>query len=180
MNVYLLRADSNRYRGLIMTVGDLYEFVHRFDGKPMRHPWSDAQVEWDPERLSFKKGDFPSLIPNVPVFTSRAATALEDLLVPNGELLPVTIGGEGYFLYNATRVVDALDELNSEIIRFPGKSKVLNIESHSFLEERVAGLAIFKIPQVVIMDVFVTDVFVERVRAAKLKGFDFPLVWSSS
>ena len=35
---------------------------------------------------------------------------LEEFLKPNGELLPISCDGEKYFLFNATRVVDALDE----------------------------------------------------------------------
>lgn len=177
MKVYVLGADSDRYESLIMPGGGLYEFAGRFNGSPMKNSVSDAKIKKDPRRLP--KGDFPSLIPNVPVFSRRAVEALRDLLEGHGEILPVMISGDEYFLLNVTRVVDALDESNSEVIRFEGSSKVLNIRSHSFYEEKLFGIMIFKIPQVITMDVFVTDAFVERVRSAGLKGFWFPLVWSS-
>jgi hypothetical protein len=90
------------------------------------------------------------------------------------------IAGEEYFLFNVTRVIDALDESKSDIVRFQGKSKILDIESHYFCEEKLARTAIFKIPQIVTMDVFVTDLFVERVQTEGLKGFRFPLVWHST
>jgi len=177
MKVYMLRADSDHYESVLMPGGDLYEFAGRFNGRPMKKLGNDPKIKKDPRRLP--KGDFPSLIPNVPVFSRRAVEALRDLLEGHGEILPVMISDDEYFLLNVTRVVDALDESNSEVIRFEGSSKVLNIRSHSFYEEKLFGIMIFKIPQVITMDVFVTDVFVERVRSAGLKGFWFPFVWSS-
>ncbi len=177
MKVYLLRADSDHYESLIMPGGDLYECARCFNGKPMKKLSTDLRIKKDPRRLP--KGDFPSLIPNVPVFSPRAVETLRDLLEGNGEILPVMSSGDRYFLFNVTRVIDALDEPNSEVIRFEGCSKVLNIRSHSFYEEKLFGMVVFKIPQVVTMDVFVADPFVERVHSAGLKGFWFPLVWSN-
>lgn len=45
--------------------------------------------------------------------------------------------------------------------------------------EYLTGMSIIKIPQTSSSAVFVTDKFVKRVRSARLKGFWFPLVWSS-
>jgi hypothetical protein len=177
MKVYELGADSDHYESLLMTVGDLFEFARRFNGKPMRRPWSDVKIGKDPRCMP--KGDFPSLIPGVPVFSLRAVTELRNLLVGNGEILPVKIVGEEYFLFNVTRVVDALDEDSSEIIRFKGTSRVLNIREYGFHTRKLSGLAIFKIPQLVDDCIFVSDIFVERVQSAGLKGFWFPVVWSS-
>jgi hypothetical protein len=160
-----------------MKVGDLFEFARRFNGKPFKGTWKDVEIGLDPRRLP--KGDTPSLIPGVPIFNRRAMDALRDVLEHNGELLPVIIVGEEYFLFNVTTVVDALDASNSEVIRFNGSTKVLNIRSYSFFSEKLSGRSIFKIPQTPTGDVFVTDAFVKRVNSAALKGFWFPLVWSS-
>ncbi len=180
MNVYLLRAAANKNRGLIMTAGNLFEFIRRFNGVPMKRSWTDITVGWDPDMRRLPKGDFPSLATNVPVFSRKAATTLADLLEGNGEMLSTTIAGEEYFLFNVTRVIDALDESKSDIVRFEGKSKIMDIETHSFLAEKLEQTVIFKIPQIPTMDVFVTDPFVERVQSAGLKGFRFPLVWTSA
>lgn len=177
MKVYMLLADSDHYESLLMPGGDLYEFARRFNGKPMKRLGGDPKIKKYRGRLP--KGDFPSLIPGVPVFSPRAVEALRDLLEETGEIFPVTISSEEYFVFNVTKIVDALDEPNSEVIRFKGSSKVLNIRSHSFYTEKLFGIVIFKIPQVITMDVFVTDTFVERVHSAGLEGFWFPAVWSS-
>ena len=106
----------------------------------------------------------------------RRAAALADLLIPNGELLPIYCGGEKLFLYNVTRVIDALDELNSEIDEYEGV--LTAIDEYCFFPERLANEVVFKIPQDVTGDTYVTDIFLERVRKAGLRGFDFPIVWS--
>lgn len=178
MKVYELRADSNRYQGLIMPSGDLNAFTRRFHGMPFKNSWTDMKIEVDPDMASFRKGDFPSLISNIPIFSPRAVFALKDLLEPNGELLPVTCAGDEYYLYNTTRVVDALDESNSGMSRF-ADGRVFYIDHHAFFPERLQGLTIFKIPQLVQMHVFATNVFAERAESAGLKGFWFLPVWSS-
>lgn len=179
MHVYMLRAHSDHFQCFIMPDGDLFEFAGRFNGRSMKRTRIKAKITVDPSSRSTPKGDYPSLIPGVPVFSRRAVTSLSDLLEGNGQVLPVQIGHEEYFLFNATRVVDALDESQSKIIRFPESSEVLNIRSHFFFKDKIVGLTIFKIPQVITKDVFVTDVFVERVHSAGLKGFWFPVLWSS-
>lgn len=176
MRVYTLRADSDRYRSFIMPNGDLYEFAGRFEGTPVKCP-PKGRIEVDPDSYSLPRGDFPSLLPSIPIFSLRAISALGDLLKGNGEVLAIKCDGEEYFLFNVTRVVDALDESNSEIVRFKGTSRVLNIRNYVFFKEKLPGLAIFKIPQD--SAVFVTDKFTDRVRSARLKGFWFPLAWSS-
>jgi hypothetical protein len=179
LNVYMLRADSDHFKCLIMPNDDLFDFARRFNGKPMNCKTFYEIICVDPDSYSSPKGDFPSLIPGVPVFSRRAVVELRDLLDGNGELLSTFIGPEEYFLFNVTRVIDALDVSRSDVIRFENSSKVLDIDSHVFYRGRIGGIPIFKIPQVLTMDVFVTDRFVDRVHTAGLKGFWFPLVWSS-
>ena len=178
MNVYYLRTDANKYRGVIITQGDWRPFCDLFDGTPVSGPWTDVTIGWDPDMRRKPKGDFPSLLTHIPVFTSKAADVLSDLLEGSGELLPIMVDGEEYFLYNVTRVIDALDESRSEIIRFDD-FEIMDIDVHCFFPEKIGDAAVFKIPQMVTSDVFVTDVFVDRVKSARLKGFKFPLLWSS-
>lgn len=177
MKVYMLRANSDRYQSLLMTVGNLAEFANRFNGRPMKRSCKDVEIVFDPRRVP--RGDFPSLTPSAPIFSQRAVSTLRDVLEDYGELLPIIAGGEEYFLFNATRIVDALDESNSEIIRFEGTTRVMYIDTYVFFKKKISGLLMFKIPQMIDDSPFVTDAFVKRVRSARLKGFWFPLVWSS-
>jgi len=178
MEVYTLRADVNKYRGIYyINADDIVEFNRRFDGTPMKETWTGKeQFAYIPDRL--RKGDTPGLSTHIPVFGLKAVATLEDFLRPNGELLPMTCDGERLFLFNVTRVVDALDEDNCELERF-SSGRIMDVESFSFFQRKLSGIIVFKIPQLILMDVFVTEPFVERVKTAKLKGFKFRLVWSS-
>ncbi len=143
----------------------------------MKKPWTDVKFGWDPDMLSKLKGDYPSLIPGVPVFSRAAVAVLRDLLEGVGEILPVKIAGEEYFIYNLTRIIDALDESHSVLSRFDD-GRVFYIDEHFFFGDKLEDAPLFKIPQMPDSSIFVTDVFVKRVKKAKLKGFWFPLLWS--
>jgi hypothetical protein len=99
-------------------------------------------------------------------------------LEPNGELLPIICDGEKYFVFNVTNVLDALDEDNCELKLFDD-GDIMDILRFSFLPEKIGRTTVFKVPQCILTDVFVTEPFVERVQAVKLNGFKFRLVWSS-
>jgi len=178
MKVYILDADVNRYRGLYYAnEDDIVEFNRRFDGTPIKKTWTgNEKFAFIPERLP--NGDTPGLSSHIPVFNLRAVKALADVLEPNGELLPITCDGERYFLFNITRMVDALDEPHCELKRLDD-GRIMTIDRHSFIEERLSGVVVFKLPQRPLGWPYVTDSFVRRVRAAKLKGFEFRLVWCS-
>jgi len=178
MKVYTLRADVGKYRGLYYkNADDVVDFNRRFDGNPMKKNWrGQEKFAFIPRRLP--KGDTPGLSTHIPVFNSKAVKVLADLLQSNGEFLPITCDGKDFFVFNVTRVIDALDEANCELKLF-SDGGIMDIVRYAFFYEKLAGVNIFKIPQAVLMDVFVTDPFVDRVKGAGLKGFEFRLVWSS-
>jgi hypothetical protein len=177
MNVYILDADVNDYRGLVYEDEDIVEFNRRFDGRSLKEGWTGK------ERFGFvcprlPKGDTPGLSSHIPVFNPKAVKALADFVEPSGELLPVTCGGERFFLFNVTRLVDALDETNSDLKRF-SDGRIMMIDRHVFQPEKLRSVVVFKLPQKPLSCAYVTDPFVQRVNDAGLKGFKFPLVWSS-
>ncbi|MBI5569331.1 MAG: hypothetical protein HY914_05235 [Desulfomonile tiedjei] len=178
MNVYILDADVNKYRGIHYTnEDDVVEFMRGFNGTPMKDRWTAQETfQFDHGRLV--KGDTPGLATHVPVFSLKATKVLADFLDLGGELLPITCAAERYFVFNVTRVIDALDEGNCELELFDD-GDIMDILRFAFFLERLEGTSVFKVPQCILTDVFVTDPFVERVQTAKLKGFKFRLVWSS-
>ena len=72
-------------------------------------------------------------------------------------------------------MIDALDESNSEVIRFDDCARLMRVDRYAFLSDKLKGSVIFKIPQFPTERVFVTNHFVERVKATLLKGFWFPV-----
>jgi len=178
MNVYILDADVNKYRQIFYQGSeDIVDFNRRFDGTPMMKRWT-GKTKFTFARTRLPKGDTPGLSTHIPVLSPGAVMALGELLENNGELLPISCDGEEYFLYNVTRLIDALDETNCELERF-ADGTILDIDRYSFFKEALIGVVLFKVPQNALGDVYVTDSFVARVKAAKLKGFEFRLVWSS-
>jgi hypothetical protein len=179
MKIYTVCADVNKYCGLYYRgPGDLLEFDRRFNGTPMKDRWTgNHKFEFRSKPSPSLRGDFPGLSTHIPIFNLKAVKALADLLKGNGELLPMTCEGEDHFLFNVTRVVDALDEAHCQIKRFDS-GKIMYIIRYSFLRDRLVGETVFKIPQIPLMDVFVTEDFVKRVKTSKLKGFEFRRLWS--
>jgi hypothetical protein len=178
LNVYTLRADVNNYRGIYyVNSDDVVEFNRRFDGRSLKKLWTGREeFKFVPETLP--RTDFPGLSTHIPVFSYKAVEALSDLLGDNGELFPITCDGEEYLLFNVTRIVDALDEANSDIERF-SDGHIMDVNRYAFYPQRLFKANVFKIPQAVLMDVFVTDRFADKVKTAGLRGFEFRLAWSS-
>jgi hypothetical protein len=178
VNVYKLDTDVENYESIyIHPSGQLYDVTNQFNGDSLKLSLESMTFKFYQEGLP--KGDFPSLIPNIPVFSRKAVDSLKDMLVLNGELLRINCDNQEFFLFNVTRVIDALDESKSAIERFKSSGRIMDIDRHAFIPEKIKEETVFKIPQMVTMDVFVTDWFVHRVKFSRLKGFKFPLVWSS-
>jgi Immunity protein family (Imm11) len=178
MNVYILDADVNKYRGIhYINEEDVVAFNRRFDGRSIKRKWSGREkFAFVPRRMP--KGDTPGLSSHIPVFSSKALTILGDFLKASGEVLQISCDAEKYFLFNVTRLVDALDEAKCELQLF-NDGGIMDIVRYSFLKEKLIDVVIFKLPQDPLGWVYTTDPFVDRVQAAGLKGFKFRLVWSS-
>lgn len=146
-----------------------------FDGSPVGERWSPVRLRWTGP---LPHGDVTSFRPGAHVFSPRALAALGPLLEGRGELLPVEVEGEepGWAVLNVTRVVDALDEGNSEILRFDDGG-VMEVNRFEFHRERLAGETVFKIPQLRRNTTLVTDRFAAAVEKAGLEGFDLLNVW---
>lgn len=178
MRIYELRPDVESYRWLSLADESQFDVLSDLNDKPAGAAWRPLAIEWIEDELNNGKpeSDFPTL-GTTPVFSHRAVNSLLDLLVENGELLPLELNGTTFFAYNVTRRVDALDEKRSEIVRF-GSGRVMRVSRYEFYPEKVRGLSIFKLKQLR-PDVFVTDVFVKRVLDAGLAGFEFSEIWSA-
>lgn len=115
----------------------------------------------------------------VPAFSAEAAEALADLLLPNGELLPVTVGGRAFYCYNTTTVADVLDAARSEIAWIVEPQIAFKIHRHEFRPERLDGLVIFRIIERT-TSVFVTGEFVRRSVEEELAAASFVRVWQAA
>jgi hypothetical protein len=121
--------------------------------------------------------DSPWLGSRALVFRSRALGPIHRLLEAHGELLPLDCEGADVVLYNATRVVDALDEAASAISRFDD-GKIMMVRRHVFRRDLLRGIDIFKIPSLRVSPTFVNRVFVDAWEASGATGLRFKQVWA--
>lgn len=178
MNIFILRADGDRYQNLIFTLKKDLAIVKQFGNTNLLSSWSEPAVEvfrGDKLHRNLPPSDFPSLT-GVPVFSARAVNALQRLLRQNGEILPLSCSEGEYYAFNLTTSIDALDESNSKVERFRSDGSIMQINEFVFLSERFGGAAIFKIPQSK-AKIFVTDRFRKMVMDNGLLGFEFVNVW---
>ena len=177
MKVFRLDPDYDRFHNFALVDETKATIYDRFDGTPMTAEWKVLDVmavDTDDELAVL--GDH-AVLGTVPVLSERAVIALTDVLQANGELLPVLHGKARYFAFNVTTVVNALDPSHAKVKRF-SSGRVMAVDEFAFIPERLHRLTIFKIPELRRGFVFVTDAFVDRVRAAQLQGFEFQEIWS--
>jgi hypothetical protein len=125
-------------------------------------------------------GDFPACSGGDMLFVSvRAKALLEPILSQAGELLPLRCVDGDFWAANVTQLLDALDENNADLLRASGSQRVLMIHRHAFLAERL-GHEVFKLSQTPRGLIYVTEAFVNRVKATTLKGLEFKLVWAAN
>jgi hypothetical protein len=137
---------------------------------------------WTPQQVigrvrSFN--DYPAVGMCIPAFSRRAVDVLREFLEPNGELLPLVSAVGEYLAYNPTKVADVLDEAKSQIRWLSDKhtfDQIFEIDRYECFADRMAGLSIFRLVERS-SKVFVTQVFVDRVRQHQLQGFHFIKLW---
>ena len=113
-----------------------------------------------------------------PAFSQRAVDALRNLLEPNGEILPLSTPLGSYYFFNCTTIADVLNWKKSDV-RWHYESKpysAILINRYEFFPKKLGSLVIFVLPELP-HEIYVTDVFVERVRRHGLNGFNFEKVW---
>jgi hypothetical protein len=157
-----------------------------FDGKPRAASWTPVAMR----RLKDFGDGFPVRAVDFPSgsgggdlpMTDAARTKIEPYLEKYGEFLPLTCDEGKFWTFHVTHFVDALDENASDVLRSPDDPKViLMILKHVFRPERLTSDWMFKLPQSRGRGPFyVTDPFVNFIRASGLTGLEFKRVWSHS
>jgi uncharacterized protein DUF1629 len=180
MTMFELKTDPNRFCNFALVNPREDSWIWTgFDGRPLAPAWTPVRMtaaDEDDDRAEL--GDY-ALLGTVPVFSATAVEVLLDLLRPNAELLPVRYARREYMACNVSRFIDALDEGMSSIRRF-SSGGVMSISKYVFKEQLLGDAPIFKIPQLRLGYVFVSDVFLSRVQENKLTGFYFRPTWIAS
>ena len=144
-----------------------------------------AGAAWRPLRMSFireaedprRPSDLPWCLHNVLVIREQALARLRPLFAPYGELLAL-ICDEPVSLFNATRIIDALDEERASIARFDDGS-ILAIERHAFRPDAIGDAEIFRLPDRA-SNIYLRESAVRKIGALGLRGAAFDLVWAGA
>jgi hypothetical protein len=171
------------YEDLSPVDEDDLDLFDEFDGTARSSGWTPVQMEIvsvDSESgAALQRADVPWFMGNL-VLRDKAIAAATPILTPLGELLPLECVDAKLVCFNATRVLDVLDEDQSQIARFPSTGRIMAIEKYVFQLDAIPERAAFRIPQQMTGDVYFTEPVVEDLRGLGLTGLDFKLEWDSA
>lgn len=171
MKVYLLLNVEG-----FLNLNDRSHVRGKFKGKSVKDIWNAPDLEeYDTKK---KKYDFCHVFSN-PVFNNKALNALYDLIKDDVEVLSYLHPKETYFAINVLNVVDCLDRSAAVLDIDEEYNIVRNINKYAFHKDRIEHENIFKIPENLFSEIFVTNTFKEKVEQASLTGFRFAEIWDS-
>jgi Immunity protein family (Imm11) len=156
-----------------------HEVFDGLDGTPRRQGWRPVPVyrlRTTSAGTPRAESDLPWLASHLLVLRDKAVAAL-GVLADYGELLPLSCPDAELWVFNALRLVDALDGERSTLVRFAG-GRIADIQRHAFHPDRVAGVEVFRLPQMPRGWLYLSGDFVDRVQSAGLRGVGFDLVWA--
>lgn len=145
MKIYKLTAgDDEHMLFLPVDKSDFNRGVFAGDGMPRKHNWHPprAKLKSDPFNKGKKLPDIGHVDIGSVVLSQKAIDVLKGHLEPYGELLPLDVEGETYYIYNVTTIIDALDQENS--VKRPNGI----IKKACFDKSKVpSDMEIFKVPE---------------------------------
>lgn len=149
----------------------------RFDGTPRGVSWKPIRVR-RLEQERGKRSDFPLCSGDeILLVRERAIRKIGPVLAKYGELLPLHCPGDPVSVLNVTRLIPALDESKSEILRSRSRGDILMLERVSFHPEAIGDAHLFKLAEFPQGAIYVTTAFVDLVKEHKLEGLTFDQVW---
>jgi hypothetical protein len=181
MNIYTTLVSNGFELCHPVAQKDFETIATLIDGSPRAANWSPIPVELvhEDQGKAFKQSDSPWLGGHALIFRKHAAQALAPILESHGELLPLECLEAELVAFNVTKVVKALDEKASSILRFDDGS-IMYIQKPVFIPEAVEGLAVFKLAGMRASSTYVSDAFVSKWKSANLRGLDFIKVSAES
>lgn len=176
--IYVIHPNVRQYQCFVLNSKEARnklgkDTLFHFDQRPQRYAdiWQTMAIEF--AKLSGgKKGDIPDItLRNGRLFLSEHAhSALQKLLTPCGEFLPVTFkGGTGY-LFNVLTLAESVDGLDTKLST---KNEYRELQSLAFHESKVESFAVFRTAFDNYMGVYCNQGFQKAVQAAGLTGITF-------
>lgn len=158
-----------------------YERINvEIGGTPRQASWNPIPVRLirEDEGKALAVSDSPWLGYGPLIFRPVVVEALGSLLRKYGELLPLACSEADLVIYNPTRILDALDEAASSVMRF-ADGRIMLIQKHVFRSDVVGESDVFTIPEERVAPTFLSHLFVDRWKESGLKGLEFKQVWTA-
>lgn len=125
------------------------------------------------------QGDFPPIYSGLMAISEKALDVYKDAFNQNTKYLPIDCNDNTKYYLLDIPLIDCLDYETSVIDYLKSEpTKILGIDGFAFKLEMVADEIIFRIPESKAR-IFVTDQFIDKAKAAGLKGIRFNKVWDS-
>jgi len=157
--------------------GSVPNLKYRNRGDPWEPLWMFMTTA-DAEGMPRRPADMPWHSSGTMVLKEKARV-LEPVLGKDVELLSAyDAEGEPLWLVHAWRMVDALDESASEVHRFRGSGRIMDVRRWSLRAAAVRDLTCFRVPQQP-SKMLVTEKVVAAVNSAGLHGTVFRPIWHS-
>ena len=177
MKIWELIADVNNFENL-QRIGDFdLEMLQSFDGRSKINDWKPLLFKGMYGNRQW--GDIVDYHGHMPIVTRKVIEATQDLLDNNVEVLPVLCEGHELFLLNVTKVINCIDYTKAIYKNFKSSNRIMCFKKFAFLEEKIKSEHIFKIKELPLFGVLVSDEFRQRIIDNGLKGFKFELLWDS-
>ena len=160
--------------------GDDFEKISvEINGTPRSANWKPISMHriHKDEGRTLNASDSPWLGAHALIFRKRVVDLLGPLLLEFGELLPLACPEADLWIYNPTRMIDALDEAASSIERFDS-GRIMWIQRHAFRPDVLGDIEIFKIPNLRVSPTFLSHRFVDRWNESGLTGLEFTQEWA--
>lgn len=147
--------------------------------------WHPLRLElWEGEPGKRKKeerkpnADFMGTGLLLDAISGRAKSLLESLIVNQVEFLLLETPVRPYYGLHV-KYVDCLDAKHSAVVRFKSSGRIMEVEKYAFHWDRLEGVNIFRLPELGLSRLFVSDEFKRIVEDNGLTGLEFypiPLV----
>jgi hypothetical protein len=143
----------------------------KINGRPQAATWAPVSMKTIrvDEGRALRETDCPWLGSHALVLRRSAVEAMNEVLRRNGEVLPLRCTTDELFVFNPTNLVDCLDEDASDVVRF-SNGRIMWIRRHVFRTDRLFDIDAFKIPNLRVSPIYVTDSFVGRWTEVGLTG----------
>lgn len=151
MKIYTVTNDVENYRWAMPKDEAVWGTdALFFGGKKKLESWSPIDFYVDNPLL--KKGNAIHIAAGVIAYDKFSVDKLSSFLEMSGELLPIVVDGESYYLHNVTEVINALND--DDIVWNVHQGVKTHILKYAFHKSRMSESSLFKVPETVNVDIY--------------------------